>query len=61
MKKAMLIMEMPGQCTECIAYHLSINGRICLAGKRKLPQKRGRPKWCPLKEFPEEDNKIGKK
>lgn len=57
MAKAVLVMDMPKSCTECIVCNLA----ICRSAHELIPLKgTERPDWCPLRELPEHKRTIGK-
>ena len=54
--KAVLILDMPTNCIECLAQF----GGMCYASNREvantvsdLIKKGGKPDWCPLKPMPQ--------
>lgn len=52
--KAVLIMDMPKKCSECILSCM-INGKTsCCAGNKEIKKRyvNKKPDWCPLKPFP---------
>lgn len=55
MSKAVLVMDMPSKCRECLCW--SINNRgdaICKAKRKFIDTGDGsKPNWCPLRELPE--------
>jgi len=52
-KKAILVLDMPTECTVCPLLHGSFMSATCMGARRKidLPEE-NRPKWCPLEELP---------
>ena len=61
MSKAMLIMDMPIDCTDCICSMRILDsgesGR-CLKTNKIFEAWGKRQDWCPLREVPEKDNKC---
>ena len=56
MSKSVLIVETPGSCEECsLSAPIGCYGIVC-DFSRSFIDKHGKPKICPLKGFPEEDN-----
>lgn len=53
--KALLIIDMPSSCNECIFRHVTSCGRfICKIDKHEINNKDNfRPNFCPLKSLPE--------
>lgn len=50
MAKAVLVMDMPEKCTDCVVS----NYGICRFSQEIILEKLdGRPDWCPLRELPE--------
>ena len=58
MAKAMLIMDMPQKCEECMLCYLTIEEKFCLPIKRPIITDVHRKFLCPLREVPQkkEDN-----
>ena len=54
MNKAVLVMDIPSSCNDCICRYVNIAGKtICRAKIEELkPKSYKRPDWCPLKEVP---------
>ena len=61
MSKAVLVMDMPSSCEECIlrnegaCFPVSKENSIC--GVYYTMKEGRRPDWCPLSELPKKDNK----
>lgn len=55
MSKAVLVLDMPSSCNDCICRYINTVGKtICMAKIEELKPKRNkRPDWCPLRELPE--------
>lgn len=56
MNKAVLIMDVPEGCGDCVCFENNYDGMYCAAICRKinLPSPDYfRQEWCPLKELPE--------
>lgn len=59
MSKAVLVMDMPSSCNDCICRYVNTTGKtICMAKTEELkPKSNKRPHWCPLRELPKKYNK----
>ena len=54
MAKAVLIIDMPENCTECPAMGMFYGFHSC----KNVCEGVGRPDWCPLRGLPERENKM---
>ena len=61
MSKAVLVMDMPNSCSDCICRYISSTGKtICRAKIEELkPKSDKRPDWCPLKPIPQKKDICG--
>ena len=55
MAKAVLIIDMPEKCTDCI---VGSQGSCRFSQEIILQKLNGRPNWCPLRELPEEATEM---
>lgn len=62
MGKAIIIIDMPDNCTKCTFIHRdycsSVESYFCGVNHKRLSISHViyKPNWCPLKELPEEDH-----
>lgn len=57
--KAILIIDMPGECGECPVHGYALGMGLCNAVLRAC-NKNKKPDWCPLQELPEKEEKDGR-
>ena len=60
MRKAILVIDMPSSCKECLMAYTGYHSNFCFVA-RNIPSDIGhyvfantKPDWCPLKPAPEE-------
>lgn len=61
MNKAVLVIDMPERCKECMCYVLGASNNFCEVTKFVILDNTTKPDWCPLKELPEKydmDNMV---
>lgn len=56
MSKAVLIIDMPSCCRECMCYVLGASANFCGQTRYVIFNNNIREAHCPLKPLPEEDN-----
>ena len=56
MAKAVLVMDMPEICNDCMAANMGFSGFFCTAAHKQLIPKNPRPEWCPIRPMPEKEN-----
>lgn len=52
MTKGIIVVNIPNQCDECIAYYVGLGHDICGITERKVDWDE-KPDWCPIKPMPE--------
>lgn len=53
MSKAILVIDMPKSCKDCMCYILGLNNNFCEVTKFAIFDNKAIPNWCPLKPIPE--------
>ena len=56
MDKAVLVIDMPSCCRECICYVVGVKANFCSQTRYAIFDKSSKEIHCPLKPVPEEDN-----
>lgn len=59
MNKAILVIDMPNCCKECIGYVLGLHNDFCDITKFIIPNREDKPSHCPLKPLPEHFIRFG--
>lgn len=52
MGKAILVIDMPSCCRECVGYVLGLHNSFCDITKLIIPDRTDKPSHCPLKPLP---------
>ena len=53
MSKAILVIDMPESCKNCMCYILGAKNNFCERTRFAIFDNTIKPDWCPLKEIPE--------
>ena len=53
MNKAILVIDMPKCCRECMCYVLGARYNFCEVARFAIFDNTTKPDWCPLKPLPE--------
>lgn len=53
MSKAILVLDMPENCKNCMCYVLGAKNNFCERTRFAILDNTTKPDWCPLKEIPE--------
>lgn len=56
MNKAVLVIDMPKNCRECMCYVLGAAANFCSQTRYAIFDNKIKEPHCPLKQLPEEDN-----
>ena len=59
--KAILVMEMPGSCRDCIARGLSDDCMVTYISVAENRYNKSKPEWCPLVPIPEKKMELEKR
>ena len=56
MSKAVLVIDMPKNCRECMCYVVGVAANFCSQTRYVIFDNKIKEPHCPLKPIPEEDN-----